>query len=87
MDKKALALERQLQIRARLAAVEGRGELWTKGVKPIKSPKAYFTKMYSVLENGKLNFYKEKDNFIELGDMLAEPLSLRDFRVSEDRRT
>ena len=87
LDKKAIALDRQLQIRSRLKAIEGRGTLWTKGVKPLKSPKSYFFEVYAVLENGKLFFYKDKSIFIELGDMLAEPISLKDYKISVDRST
>ena len=85
LDKKALALERQLEIRARLKAIEGRGVLWTKSVNPIKSPRSFLSEKYAVLDNGKLYFYQSKDNFIELGDTLADPINLRDFKVSEDR--
>jgi len=87
LDKKALALERQLKIRARLKAIEGRGQLWTKSVNPVKAPRSFLSEKYVVLDNGKLYFYQTKDNYIELGDTLAEPLNLRDFKVSEDRAT
>ena len=44
-------------------------------------------KTYAVLENGKLYFYESRDEYMELGETLADPLDLRDFKVSLDRAT